>query len=84
MSAASASSGPGWSKARRAIPMTCWAWPHGATVAEARKAWKALVRDTHPDVMQARGVPPEAMTLAERRLIMINAAWKEISAKEAA
>ena len=55
-----------------------------ATVAEARKAWKALVRDTHPDVMQARGVPPEAMALAERRLIMINEAWKEISTKEAA
>ena len=55
-----------------------------ATVAEARKAWKALVRDTHPDVMQARGVPPEAMALAERRLIMINEAWKAISAKEAA
>jgi len=56
----------------------------GVSVAEARKAWKALVRDTHPDVMQARGVPPEAMALAERRLIMINEAWKAISAKEAA
>ena len=44
----------------------------------------ALVRDTHPDVMQARGVPPEAMKLAERRLMVINAAWKEIAAKEAA
>lgn len=55
-----------------------------ATMVEARKAWKALVRDTHPDVMQARGVPPEAMALAERRLIMINEAWKAISTKEAA
>ena len=55
-----------------------------ATMAEVRKAWKALVRETHPDVMQARGVPPEAMALAERRLIMINDAWKAISAKEAA
>ncbi|MFZ1339360.1 MAG: molecular chaperone DjiA [Paracoccaceae bacterium] len=58
--------------------------PQGATVAAARKAWKDLVRDTHPDVMQARGVPPEAMKLAERRLMLINAAWKEISAREAA
>lgn len=58
--------------------------PHGASRAEARKAWKALVRDTHPDVMQARGVPPEAMKLAERRLLLINEAWKEIAAKEAA
>ncbi|MBA3908915.1 MAG: molecular chaperone DjlA [Rhodobacter sp.] len=56
----------------------------GATRTEARKAWKALVRDTHPDVMQARGVPPEAMKLAQRRLQLINEAWKEISAREAA
>lgn len=56
----------------------------GAGKAAARKAWKALVRDTHPDVMQARGVPPEAMKLAERRLQLINEAWREISAKEAA
>ncbi|MEZ5796252.1 MAG: molecular chaperone DjiA [Paracoccaceae bacterium] len=58
--------------------------PQGASVADARKAWKELVRDTHPDVMLARGVPPEAMKLAERRLMLINDAWKEISAREAA
>ncbi len=58
--------------------------PRDATKVEARKAWKDLVRDTHPDVMQARGVPPEAMKLAERRLQLINDAWREISAKEAA
>ncbi len=51
---------------------------------EARAAWKALVRDTHPDVMAARGVPPEAIRLAERRLVAINAAWKEISDMRAA
>jgi DnaJ like chaperone protein len=55
-----------------------------ASLAEARKAWKALVRDTHPDVMQSRGVPPEAMKLAERRLQLINEAWREINAKAAA
>ena len=58
--------------------------PPGATRDEARSAWKALVRDTHPDVMQARGVPPEAMKLAERRMQLINEAWREISAREAA
>jgi len=56
----------------------------GANRAEARRAWKALVRDTHPDVMQARGVPPEAMKLAERRLHLINEAWRAINAREAA
>ena len=56
----------------------------GASKDEARKAWKALVRDSHPDVMQARGVPPEAMKLAERRMQLINEAWRKISAKETA
>ena len=36
-----------------------------------RQAWRDLVRDTHPDVLQSRGVPPEAMKLAERRLQLI-------------
>jgi DnaJ like chaperone protein len=58
--------------------------PRTASQADARKAWKDLVRDTHPDVMQARGVPPEAMKLAERRMQLINEAWREINAKEAA
>ena len=58
--------------------------PRGTSKSEARKAWKELVRDTHPDVMQARGVPPEAMKLAERRMQLINEAWREISTKEAA
>ena len=58
--------------------------PRNATRDEARKAWRGLVRDTHPDVLQSRGVPPEAMKLAERRLQLINEAWREISAKVAA
>lgn len=51
---------------------------------EAKAAWKALVRDCHPDAMQARGLPPEAVRLAERRLIAINEAWAEIQRKVAA
>ncbi|WP_424975445.1 TerB family tellurite resistance protein [Dinoroseobacter sp. S124A] len=45
---------------------------------EARKVWRGLVRETHPDRMMARGVPEEAIKLAERRLIAINRAWEEI------
>ena len=58
--------------------------PRDASKDQARKAWRDLVRDTHPDVLQSRGVPPEAMKLAERRLQLINEAWREIAAKEAA
>ncbi len=47
---------------------------------EVRKAWRHLVRQTHPDTMMARGVPKEAIRLAERRMIDINRAWEEINA----
>ncbi len=58
--------------------------PDGASLTEARAAWKQAVRDCHPDRMIARGVPPEAVKLAERRLIAINAAWDELSTRLAA
>ncbi|AXQ92654.1 molecular chaperone DjiA [Cereibacter azotoformans] len=57
---------------------------HDAPLTEIRSAWKRAVRDCHPDRMVARGVPEEAVKLAERRLIDINRAWEEISAKQAA
>ncbi|MFK7879769.1 TerB family tellurite resistance protein [Roseobacter sp.] len=46
---------------------------------EIRKAWRRLVRENHPDVMMARGVPQEAMQLAQKRMADINRAWDEIS-----
>jgi DnaJ like chaperone protein len=41
------------------------------------------VRDCHPDRLQARGVPEEAVRLAEKRLKDINRAWEEINAVRA-
>jgi DnaJ like chaperone protein len=58
--------------------------PRGTPIADVRAAWKRAVKDNHPDRMLARGVPVEAIKLAERRLIALNAAWEEISTKEAA
>ena len=46
---------------------------------EIRKVWRRLVRETHPDSMMARGIPEEAIRLAEKRLIDINRAWDEIN-----
>lgn len=54
-----------------------------ATVEEARAAWRQLVRETHPDRMMARGVPEEAIRMAEKRMIDINRAWEEIQGKAA-
>ena len=54
-----------------------------ASKSDIRKAWRQLVRDTHPDRMIARGVPPEAIKLAEKRMIAINRAWDDINGKAA-
>ena len=58
--------------------------PPQASIEDARAAWRQAVKDSHPDVMIARGVPAEAVKLAERRLIAINAAWDEIQTQKAA
>ncbi|MBB97052.1 MAG: molecular chaperone DjlA [Rhodobacteraceae bacterium] len=52
-------------------------------VAEIRQVWRRLVRETHPDAMLARGLPEEAIKLAEKRLIAINRAWEEINCASA-
>ncbi|QYX55885.1 molecular chaperone DjiA [Roseovarius sp. SCSIO 43702] len=50
-----------------------------APLDEIRDAWRRQVRDTHPDRMLARGVPEEAIKLAEKRMVAINRAWEEIN-----
>ncbi|MEO0401905.1 MAG: molecular chaperone DjiA [Pseudomonadota bacterium] len=45
---------------------------------DMRVAWRKLVRENHPDAMMARGVPEEAVRLAEKRMIDINRAWEDI------
>ncbi|SOC10499.1 TerB family tellurite resistance protein [Rhodobacter maris] len=58
----------------------------GTDLQTAKARWRTLVRDAHPDRAIARGLPPEAVKLAEERVVALNAAWAEIesSAKRAA
>ncbi|GAB4388032.1 TerB family tellurite resistance protein [Albidovulum sp.] len=51
---------------------------------DIRAAWREAVRECHPDRLRARGLPEEALKLAEQRLVAINRAWEEISGKKAA
>jgi DnaJ like chaperone protein len=44
-----------------------------------RKRFKQLVRENHPDLMMARGVPPEFVEVATRKLASINAAYDRIA-----
>ncbi|MEM5476716.1 TerB family tellurite resistance protein [Pacificibacter sp. AS14] len=50
---------------------------------DIKSAYRGLVRETHPDKMIARGVPPEAVQMATRRLAEINGAWEEIALERA-
>ncbi len=58
--------------------------PPDASMEDIRRVWRQLVRDSHPDRMIARGLPEEAVKMAEKRLIAINRAWEEISEGRAA
>lgn len=65
------------------LPYTVLGISPNATLDEARVAWRALVRKNHPDALVARGLPEEAVRMAEKRLIDINRAWETLSRKRA-
>ncbi|MGA9432904.1 MAG: molecular chaperone DjiA [Roseobacter sp.] len=52
-------------------------------IADVRKVYRKLVRENHPDAMIARGVPEEALMLAQKRMADINKAWDEIESRGA-
>jgi DnaJ like chaperone protein len=51
----------------------------GASADTVREAYHRLVRETHPDLVIARGLPPECIALATARLARINAAYEEVT-----
>ena len=48
---------------------------------EIRQARMAFLRDNHPDMIQARGLPEEMIELANARMADVNAAFEEIRAE---
>jgi DnaJ like chaperone protein len=53
----------------------------GASNEQVKKAWRALVREHHPDRLVAQGLPPDFVEKANRRLAAINAAYDRIAAE---
>ena len=65
------------------LPHAVLGIPPDASLEEGRAAWRKLVRANHPDALVARGLPQEAIAMAEKRMIDINRAWETLSRKRA-
>ena len=63
------------------LPHAVLGIPPNASLEEGRAAWRKLVRANHPDALVARGLPQEAIAMAEKRMIDINRAWETWSGK---
>ena len=50
----------------------------GADDGAVKAAWRALVRDHHPDALAARGVPESLLKIAEGRTAAVNAAYDAV------
>ena len=47
--------------------------------AALKSAYRKLVREHHPDLLIAKGMPEEFVEVATERLARINAAWDRVS-----
>ncbi|PTX52572.1 DnaJ like chaperone protein [Gemmobacter caeni] len=50
----------------------------GASREDIRRAWRDLVKQNHPDRLNAAGLPAEMRLIAERRIREVNRAYSEI------
>lgn len=50
-----------------------------ASAAEVKAAWRALVRDLHPDRLVAAGMPAEFVAYASNRLVAVNRAYEALA-----
>ncbi len=61
-----------------ADPYRVLAVDRGASFDEVRRRYRDLVREHHPDMLIARGVPEEFVAIANSRLAAINDAYRTI------
>jgi DnaJ like chaperone protein len=52
-----------------------------ASMAEIKAAWRRLAREHHPDTLTAKGMPPDYIELATRKMAAINNAYDRIRAE---
>lgn len=63
---------------READPYVILGVPRNASDDVVRAAWKALMRQNHPDSLASRGVPKEFIDRAGEKVAQINAAWDRV------
>ncbi|PYE90180.1 J domain-containing protein [Phyllobacterium leguminum] len=61
-----------------ADPYTVLGLPRGTSFDEARRRYRQLASENHPDRLVARGVPREFLIIANDRIAAINGAWEKI------
>ncbi len=59
-------------------PYVLLGMPHDAADGEVRTAYRALVRENHPDRLMAQGLPEEFVKLGTEKLAQINDAYQRI------
>jgi DnaJ like chaperone protein len=62
-------------------PYTVLGITRDASDAEARTAWRNLMREHHPDALIAQGMPEDFVELATEKVATINAAYDKIRAQ---
>ncbi|PWR19113.1 TerB family tellurite resistance protein [Zavarzinia compransoris] len=63
----------------RSDPYTVLGVSRDMEVAALKAAYRKLVREHHPDLLVAKGMPEEFIAVATERLARINAAWDRIA-----
>ena len=51
---------------------------HSSTDTEVKKAYRSLIRENHPDILIAQGMPQEFIDLANEKMAQINTAYEQI------
>ena len=66
------------SEADRNDPYEVLGIDRSASDDEVKKKYRALIRENHPDVLMAKGVPQEFIDLATEKMAAINVAYGQI------
>ena len=68
----------GHAGADAADPYVILGVPHDSSDDVVRSAWRKLIRENHPDILIAQGMPEDFIAVATEKLGVINAAWDKI------